>query len=239
MIWTTIGFNHVSQITILSCDRDNRFLHSVHLKLEFYILYISLVRAEPNEITARNLQVTSPVLSSLRLEVPIFNSIGSLTFYPSGFLSFRPDRVWEPFRLEWGNSAASSFFFHSDAWDFQPLSPALFIMTRRFFLFFILICSGFMMLPNTAQALNLCRSIDQHQVCIVSIKRSAKNFWEYNAAVSIDGKRGPKEPYNCRSHYKTQADGSIQYFEKSSIGALVCRAYRPLQRNLPQELNAG
>lgn len=111
-------------------------------------------------------------------------------------------------------------------------------MTRHFIRFLLASFLWLTLLPTPAQALNLCRSIDQHQVCIVTIKRSAKNFWEYNAAVSIDGKRGPKEPYNCRSHYKTQPDGSIQYFGKDSIGSLVCRAYRPLQRNLPQELKA-
>ncbi len=91
--------------------------------------------------------------------------------------------------------------------------------------------------PHEAQATNLCRTIDHHEVCIVSIKRSAKNFWEYQAAVSIDGKRGRSEPYNCRSHSKTNADGRQERFGKDSIGALVCRAYRPLRSGMPLELN--
>jgi hypothetical protein len=90
-----------------------------------------------------------------------------------------------------------------------------------------------------AMAADICRSIDGHEVCIVTIKRSAKNFWEFNAAVSIDGKRGPKQPYNCRSRYKTSPDGRLERFGKGSIGALVCRAYRPPTRAMvPLELNA-
>jgi hypothetical protein len=85
---------------------------------------------------------------------------------------------------------------------------------------------------------SICRSIDHHDVCILTIKRSAKNFWEFNAAVSIDGKRGPKEPYNCRSHYKTYADGRLERFGKDSIGTLVCRAYRPPMRGMPLELGS-
>jgi hypothetical protein len=98
-----------------------------------------------------------------------------------------------------------------------------------------------------ALAAPVCRSIQDHDICILSIKRSAKNFWEYNAAVSIDGKRGPKEAYNCRSRYKTLRDGSIEYFDKSSlaaaklqqkplgeeIGSLVCKIYKPTRKGMP------
>ena len=91
--------------------------------------------------------------------------------------------------------------------------------------------------PDALATTNICRTIDQHQVCIMTIKRSAKNFWEYNAAVSIDGKRGPKEPYNCRSHFKTNAQGRSEYFGKESIGSLVCRAYRAPTGGMPLELS--
>jgi hypothetical protein len=84
-----------------------------------------------------------------------------------------------------------------------------------------------------ALAAPICRTIQDHDICILSIKRSAKNFWEYNAAVSIDGKRGPKENYNCRSHYKTLRNGSIEYFDKPSIGSLVCKTYKPTRKGMP------
>ncbi len=98
---------------------------------------------------------------------------------------------------------------------------------------------GLTIAPRPSQAADICRTIDQRTVCIVTIKRSAKNFWEYNAAVSINGKRGPKEPYDCRSKIKTNPDGSISRFGKNSIGSLVCRAYRPPMRGgVPLELGS-
>lgn len=91
-------------------------------------------------------------------------------------------------------------------------------------------------LTPPAQAAAICRTIQDHDICILSLKRSAKNFWEYNAAVSIDGKRGPKENYNCRSRYKTLRDGSIEYFDKDSIGSLVCKIYKPTRKGMPATL---
>ncbi len=95
-----------------------------------------------------------------------------------------------------------------------------------------------------AIAAPICRTIPDHEICILSIKRSAKNFWEYNAAVSIDGKRGPKETYNCRSRYKTLRNGNIEYFDKNSsakspgteIGSLVCKIYKPTRKGMPSTL---
>jgi hypothetical protein len=89
---------------------------------------------------------------------------------------------------------------------------------------------------SSALAAPICRTIQNQDVCILSIKRSAKNFWEYNAAVSIDGKRGPKEPYNCRSRYKTLRNGSVEYFSSDSIGSLVCKIYKPTRKGMPKTL---
>ncbi len=91
-------------------------------------------------------------------------------------------------------------------------------------------------LAQPAQAAPICRTIQDRNICILSLKRSAKNFWEYNAAVSIDGKRGPKENYNCRSRYKTLRNGSIEYFDKDSIGSLVCKIYKPTRKGMPSTL---
>ena len=109
----------------------------------------------------------------------------------------------------------------------------------RVALIYVLLLMGQTIAPPPSQATDICRTIDQRTVCIITIKRSAKNFWEYNAAVSIDGKRGPKEPYDCRSKIKTNPDGSISRFGKNSIGSLVCRAYRPPMRGgVPLELGS-
>ncbi len=75
----------------------------------------------------------------------------------------------------------------------------------------------------------LCRTIESHQICILSIKRSAKNFWEYRASVSVDGKVRSEEIYNCRDRLWTRADGKQLSFEAPEIlksGDLVCRFFR-------------
>jgi len=57
---------------------------------------------------------------------------------------------------------------------------------------------------------SVCRNCDNHRICILSIKRSAKNYWEYRAAISFDGIKTPIEVYNCRSEVKIQQDGTVQ-----------------------------
>ena len=57
---------------------------------------------------------------------------------------------------------------------------------------------GAVSLPARADDSLLCRPAENHQVCIVSIKRSAKNFWEYRVQLKIDGQIRPKERYDCR-----------------------------------------
>jgi hypothetical protein len=104
----------------------------------------------------------------------------------------------------------------------------------------IVLAIGAWQTSTPALAAPICRTIQDHDICILTIKRSAKNFWEYNAAVSIDGKRGPKESYNCRSRYKTLRNGSIEYFAKDSIGdsigSLVCKIYKPTRKGIPEKL---
>ncbi len=72
-----------------------------------------------------------------------------------------------------------------------------------------------------AQA-SFCRNSHNHLICILSIKRSAKNYWEYRAAVSIDGMKRPIEVYNCRDRLWVRQDGSIIPFEPNSPGELIC-----------------
>jgi hypothetical protein len=101
----------------------------------------------------------------------------------------------------------------------------------------IVLTIGTWQVTPPALAAPICRTIQDHDICLLTIKRSAKNFWEYNAAVSIDGKRGPKESYNCRSRYKTLRNGSIEYFAKDSIGgSLVCKIYKPTRKGMPETL---
>jgi hypothetical protein len=67
-----------------------------------------------------------------------------------------------------------------------------------------------------------CRQLNDRQICILTIKRSAKNYWEYRASVSIDGVVTPIEIYNCRDRIKTRKSGSIIRFEPNGAGELIC-----------------
>lgn len=131
----------------------------------------------------------------------------------------------------------SLFMLKTTGWIASVLEGSVVLVS--IVLVWIVLFIGVTIAPSPSLAADICRTIDQRTVCIVTIKRSAKNFWEYNAAVSIDGKRGPKEPYDCRSKIKTNPDGSITRFGKNSIGSLVCLAYRPPMRGgVPLELGS-
>jgi hypothetical protein len=69
---------------------------------------------------------------------------------------------------------------------------------------------------------SICRNINGHQICILDIKRSAKNYWEYRASVSIDDEKKPIEIYNCRDRILIQADGSIVPLASNNPGELIC-----------------
>jgi hypothetical protein len=75
-----------------------------------------------------------------------------------------------------------------------------------------------------------CRNSNDRLICILSIKRSAKNYWEYRAAVSIDGVKRPLEVYNCRdslrdsfaSRVRVRKDGIVAPFEPNDPAELIC-----------------
>ncbi|MEB3230313.1 MAG: hypothetical protein VKJ64_04830 [Leptolyngbyaceae bacterium] len=76
----------------------------------------------------------------------------------------------------------------------------------------------------TAQATPLCRQWGVHRICIVDIQRSAKNYWEYRAVVTIDDQRQPKAVYNCRDRTRTiPQTGQTAPFEPAGVGTLICQ----------------
>lgn len=75
---------------------------------------------------------------------------------------------------------------------------------------------------------DICRLFNGHQVCIDSIRRSAKSYWEYRTVVSIDGVKQPLELYNCRDRNRILArDGSIVPFLSGKTGDWVCQLTVP------------
>lgn len=64
-----------------------------------------------------------------------------------------------------------------------------------------------LLLVPVAQAAPLCRTVADHQVCVLKITRSAKYYWEYRAVVQVDDQRRPMARYNCRNHEYVRRDG--------------------------------
>lgn len=73
---------------------------------------------------------------------------------------------------------------------------------------------------------SVCRNSNDHSICILSIKRSAKNYWEYRAAVSVDGVERPIEIYNCRDLLRVRQDGTVVPFEPHGPGELICSFFQ-------------
>ena len=87
----------------------------------------------------------------------------------------------------------------------------------------LIICFTFIFIPCAEAA--TCRNLDGHSICILRIKRSAKYYWEYRAAVSIDGKKKPIEIYNCRDRTKIRQDKNIVPFANNGAGELICSLF--------------
>lgn len=89
------------------------------------------------------------------------------------------------------------------------------------FILLIFCCS--IALPAAA---SVCRNYEGKQICIVDLKRSAKNYWEYRAIVSIDGVKQPVEIYNCRSRSRVKKDGTLLPFAEKDAGKLICSFFK-------------
>lgn len=87
---------------------------------------------------------------------------------------------------------------------------------------FILLLS--LTLAQTAPAkAAFCRTYKDNTICILSIKRSAKNYWEYRASVKVNGETRPIEIYNCRDRTRIKAEGKIVGFGLNGAGELICQ----------------
>ncbi|MBD2451754.1 hypothetical protein H6G76_32470 [Nostoc sp. FACHB-152] len=95
---------------------------------------------------------------------------------------------------------------------------------KYFVLVLLLILSNFF--PSPAYASSICRNYDGHQVCILSINRSAKNYWEYRAIISVDGVKRPLEVYDCRQKIRIQQDGTVLPLKNKDPGQLICTFFK-------------
>ncbi|MGJ5673777.1 MAG: hypothetical protein ACR9NN_09240 [Nostochopsis sp.] len=90
---------------------------------------------------------------------------------------------------------------------------------------YFLVLVIFFSVVSSAEA-SVCRNYQGRKICIISIKRSAKNYWEYRASVSVDGFKRPLEVYNCREQNKAEEDGTIIPFDDIDPGRLICRYFQ-------------
>ncbi|WP_335220771.1 hypothetical protein [Nostoc sp.] len=102
----------------------------------------------------------------------------------------------------------------------------------RYIIFFALLILPFSVVhPAFA---DVCRNYAglqlHHQICILSISRSAKNYWEYRAAISVDGVKRPTEVYNCRERFKVQQGGTVLPFEQKGPGEMICSFFNSSRR---------
>ncbi|MEG3841057.1 hypothetical protein [Microcoleus sp. herbarium14] len=89
--------------------------------------------------------------------------------------------------------------------------------------FFLLLISFFgIALPAEA---SVCRNYQGREICIVDIKRSAKNYWEYRVILSVDGEKKPLEVYNCRDRTTLKKNGTMLGFGENNPGEIVCRFF--------------
>lgn len=96
-------------------------------------------------------------------------------------------------------------------------------------LLLVLVWATCIALPaNAAQ----CQTIAGQEVCILNLRRSAKNYWEYWAQLSINGTKQPERIYDCRVFARERSRNippelSAETVKAESIGSFVCRLYRP------------
>lgn len=89
----------------------------------------------------------------------------------------------------------------------------------------LLLLLAFLVITPPAQAAT-CRQTAAHKICILKIERSAKNYWEYRAAVTVDQETRPIEVYNCRERIRIKQDGSMVKFELDGAGDVICGLFR-------------
>lgn len=70
-------------------------------------------------------------------------------------------------------------------------------------------------------AASVCRTEGEQKICLVSIKRSAKYFWEYRVVLSIDGKKQAPEKFDCRIEFN-KIDGD-RPTARDLRKAFICR----------------
>lgn len=97
----------------------------------------------------------------------------------------------------------------------------VFLLIQKSVIFLLLLL---LFLPMSSAWASVCRSYNGHQICIISIDRSAKNHWQYRTTISVDGAKQPKATYNCRDRLVQQNTKIVSFSNKNS-GDLICSLF--------------
>ncbi|MGL5806312.1 MAG: hypothetical protein ACRC2R_09560 [Xenococcaceae cyanobacterium] len=90
----------------------------------------------------------------------------------------------------------------------------------------VILCLLFSLTIASPANASFCRQVGDRNLCILSIKRSAKNYWEYRATVSVNGVKRPIEVYNCRDRLVIKQDKMTVRFKPNDAGELICKMFQ-------------
>ncbi len=88
---------------------------------------------------------------------------------------------------------------------------------------FILLCLFVYLLTSLPAEASSCYHYYDNEICILSIKRSAKYHWQYRVSVNVNNITYPLEVYNCRRKIKTQQNGQQIHFKVNGAGEFICK----------------
>jgi hypothetical protein len=77
-----------------------------------------------------------------------------------------------------------------------------------------------------------CTTLNNQTLCLQTLQRSAKNYWEYRVTLTLNTIPQPPELYNCRDRIITKnitkKDKSRVKFTPQDFSNFICRLYKPL-----------
>jgi hypothetical protein len=98
--------------------------------------------------------------------------------------------------------------------------------SKRTISILLILCLLFFCTIASSVNASVCRQVNDRNLCILSIKRSAKNYWEYRAAVSVNGVKRPIKVYNCRDRIVIKQNKTIVRFKPNDVGEIICKTFQ-------------
>ncbi|MFE4105302.1 hypothetical protein [Almyronema epifaneia] len=83
-----------------------------------------------------------------------------------------------------------------------------------------------LLMATPAQAFSHCQNVAGQQICILSLKRSAKYYWQYRAEISVDGVKLAAAVYDCRRQVQIRSTGEAVPFQANGPGFLICSFFK-------------